>query len=326
MTTILDRIVASKRLEIEAAGRRVPRSRAGAPPGRRPAGARFPGRPRRARQRPGHRRGQAGLALRRPHPGRLRSGRHRPHLRRPRRRLHQRADRRAVLPGTSVLPGAGPRRRRAARCCARTSSSIAISSWRPVPPAPTPCCSSRRFSMIHRCRLLFREAHDLGMQCLVELYDAENLPRVLDAGARLIGVNNRDLRTFVTRLEHTLELAARMPPDCCLVSESGIRTPRGRAAPSGGRRPRRPGRRNADACARHREPSSTSYEASPPGSGTRSSRLGHAAGLAVSLAPRRPARRRTANAGRLRRRPSLSPPSRRGAATASRTRPRRRPG
>ncbi|HKI38470.1 MAG TPA: indole-3-glycerol phosphate synthase TrpC [Gemmataceae bacterium] len=71
---------------------------------------------------------------------------------------------------------------------------------------------------------LFRQAHDLGLQCLVELYDAENLPRVLDAGARLVGVNNRDLRTFVTRLEHTLELAGRLPPGCCLVSESGIRS------------------------------------------------------------------------------------------------------
>jgi indole-3-glycerol phosphate synthase len=71
---------------------------------------------------------------------------------------------------------------------------------------------------------LFREAHELSLQCLVELYDAENLPHVIDAGARLIGVNNRDLRTFETRLEHTLELAKRVPPDCCLVSESGIRT------------------------------------------------------------------------------------------------------
>src|SRR5262249_41451916 len=61
-------------------------------------------------------------------------------------------------------------------------------------------------------------------QALVELYDAENLSRVVDSGARLIGINNRDLRTFVTRLEHTLELAARLPADCCLVSESGIRT------------------------------------------------------------------------------------------------------
>jgi len=71
---------------------------------------------------------------------------------------------------------------------------------------------------------LHREAHELGLQTLVELYDAVNLPRVLDAGARLIGVNNRDLRCFVTRLEHTLELAERLPADCCLVSESGIRT------------------------------------------------------------------------------------------------------
>ena len=47
------------------------------------------------------------------------------------------------------------------------------------------------------------------MQALVELYDAENLPRVLDAGATLVGVNNRDLRSFAVRLEHTLELAAR---------------------------------------------------------------------------------------------------------------------
>ncbi len=71
---------------------------------------------------------------------------------------------------------------------------------------------------------LVNEIHALGMQALVELYDRANLPRVLDCGARLIGVNNRDLRTFVTRLEHTLELAALVPGDRCLVSESGIRT------------------------------------------------------------------------------------------------------
>jgi indole-3-glycerol phosphate synthase len=71
---------------------------------------------------------------------------------------------------------------------------------------------------------LLREAAALGLQALVEFYEPENLARVLDSGARLIGVNNRDLRTFVTRLEHTLDVAARVPPDCCLVSESGIRT------------------------------------------------------------------------------------------------------
>ncbi len=72
--------------------------------------------------------------------------------------------------------------------------------------------------------LLLREAHELGLQALVELYEADNLARVLDSGARLVGINNRDLRTFVTRLEHTLELAPRVPADACLVSESGIRT------------------------------------------------------------------------------------------------------
>ena len=71
---------------------------------------------------------------------------------------------------------------------------------------------------------LLRETSALGMQALVELYDAENLPRVIDSGARLIGVNNRNLRDFVTRLEHTLELAPKVPVDCCLISESGIRT------------------------------------------------------------------------------------------------------
>lgn len=68
------------------------------------------------------------------------------------------------------------------------------------------------------------EARALGLQTLVELYDPAELPRVLDSGARLIGVNNRDLRTFEVRLEHTLDLAGRLPPDCCLVSESGIRS------------------------------------------------------------------------------------------------------
>jgi indole-3-glycerol phosphate synthase len=71
---------------------------------------------------------------------------------------------------------------------------------------------------------LHRAAEELGLQTLVELYDADNLPRVLDSGSRLVGINNRDLRTFVTRLEHTLDLAPRVPPDYSLVSESGIRT------------------------------------------------------------------------------------------------------
>src|SRR5262249_31547059 len=71
---------------------------------------------------------------------------------------------------------------------------------------------------------LHREARQLGLHVLVELHDADQLPRVIDCGATIIGVNNRNLRTFETRLEHTLDLAARVPRDRCLVSESGIRT------------------------------------------------------------------------------------------------------
>jgi indole-3-glycerol phosphate synthase len=71
---------------------------------------------------------------------------------------------------------------------------------------------------------LLRETEALGMHALVELYEPANLSRVLDCEATLVGVNNRDLRTFVTRLEHTLDIAAQVPADCLLVSESGIRT------------------------------------------------------------------------------------------------------
>lgn len=65
---------------------------------------------------------------------------------------------------------------------------------------------------------------DLGMTPLVELYEPANLPRVLAAGARLVGVNNRDLRTFHTDLEHTLRLRREIPAGRVVVGESGIRT------------------------------------------------------------------------------------------------------
>ena len=74
-----------------------------------------------------------------------------------------------------------------------------------------------------RLATLRREAAALGLHTLVELHDAEQLPRVLDSGAPVIGINNRDLRTFVTRLEHTLELLPKIPADRTVVSESGIK-------------------------------------------------------------------------------------------------------
>ena len=71
---------------------------------------------------------------------------------------------------------------------------------------------------------LLRRARALGMAALVELHDAVNLPRVLAAGADLVGINNRDLRHFSTDIEHTLRLRDQIPPGVVLVSESGIRT------------------------------------------------------------------------------------------------------
>jgi indole-3-glycerol phosphate synthase len=69
-------------------------------------------------------------------------------------------------------------------------------------------------------------ARDLGMATLVEFHDEANLPRVLGSGATLVGVNNRDLKRFVTDLDLTLRLRDRVPPHVTLVSESGIRTRR----------------------------------------------------------------------------------------------------
>ena len=73
------------------------------------------------------------------------------------------------------------------------------------------------------CRL-HDEALELGMTPLVELYEPNNLPHVLEAGARLIGVNNRNLHTFEVDLGHTLRVKEQIPEECLVVGESGIRT------------------------------------------------------------------------------------------------------
>jgi indole-3-glycerol phosphate synthase len=73
-------------------------------------------------------------------------------------------------------------------------------------------------------RKLFNETCELGMTPLVELYEPTNLPRVLEAGATLIGVNNRNLHTFEVDLEHTIRIRHEVPDDCLLVGESGIKT------------------------------------------------------------------------------------------------------
>lgn len=71
---------------------------------------------------------------------------------------------------------------------------------------------------------LYEHILSFGMTPLVELYEPANLIRVLALKPSLLGVNNRNLKTFVTDLKHTVHLAAKTPAETLLVSESGIRT------------------------------------------------------------------------------------------------------
>ncbi len=74
-----------------------------------------------------------------------------------------------------------------------------------------------------RMQELESTAHELGMGVLVEVHDAAELDAALALSTPLIGINNRDLRNFETRLETTLALLPRIPRERIVVTESGIR-------------------------------------------------------------------------------------------------------
>jgi indole-3-glycerol phosphate synthase len=79
--------------------------------------------------------------------------------------------------------------------------------------------SQRQLVALHELAL------ELGLDALVEVHDSEELQRAEDVGARLIGVNNRDLRDFSVDVQRTFQLLERIPSGATVVSESGIKAP-----------------------------------------------------------------------------------------------------
>jgi len=74
-------------------------------------------------------------------------------------------------------------------------------------------------------RELIALGRELGMEPVVEVHTSEELRRAIAAGSKIIGVNNRNLKTLDVRIETSLELIEQIPDECIAVSESGIRTP-----------------------------------------------------------------------------------------------------
>lgn len=68
-------------------------------------------------------------------------------------------------------------------------------------------------------------AEELGLSALVEAHDEEEVERAAEVGARVIGVNNRDLKSFTVNMENSLRLRAAAPDNCIFIAESGVRTP-----------------------------------------------------------------------------------------------------
>lgn len=72
---------------------------------------------------------------------------------------------------------------------------------------------------------LDRLAVDIGLDVLIEVHDRAELEQALALGPRVVGINNRDLATFTTSLDTTLDLLEQVPDDVSVVTESGIHTP-----------------------------------------------------------------------------------------------------
>ncbi len=77
---------------------------------------------------------------------------------------------------------------------------------------------------VNRLRSLREVAARCGQPCLVEVHGEAELDKALESGAELVGINNRDLRTFEVSLETTVRLRPKVPEGVPVVAESGIQT------------------------------------------------------------------------------------------------------
>lgn len=67
-------------------------------------------------------------------------------------------------------------------------------------------------------------ADELGLSAIVEVHDAQEVARAIDTGARIIGINNRNLKNFTVNLDNTVQLKKLIPTETLVISESGIKT------------------------------------------------------------------------------------------------------
>jgi len=73
-------------------------------------------------------------------------------------------------------------------------------------------------------RELIAAAAELGLDALVEVHNLRELETAVSIGTQIIGINNRNLHTFETSLDVTTELRYHIPPETCIIAESGIHT------------------------------------------------------------------------------------------------------
>ena len=75
-----------------------------------------------------------------------------------------------------------------------------------------------------KTKQLLDYAHSLGLDVLIEIHDENELNIALESGADIIGINNRNLSTFIVDIEHSLHLVGKIPDSIIKVAESGITT------------------------------------------------------------------------------------------------------